>query len=43
MSSDFHQLRPFQIRTSLKGKNLLSDAANSFLLEMFPVVWNNIR
>ena len=30
---------PFQMRTSLKGKNLLPEGANSFLYEQFLVVW----
>ena len=30
---------PFQIGTALKGKNSLSEGANSFLLEQFLVVW----
>ena len=30
---------PFQIRTSLKGKNLLPEGANSFLYEQFLIVW----
>ena len=30
---------PFQIGTSLTGKNLLSEGANSFLYEQFPIVW----
>ena len=30
---------PFQIGTSLKGKNLLPEGANSFLYEQFLVVW----
>ena len=30
---------PFQIGTSLKGKNLLPEGANSFLYEQFLIVW----
>ena len=30
---------PFQIGTSLKGKNLLPQGANSFLFEQFLIVW----
>ena len=30
---------PFQMGTSLKGKNLLPEGANSFLYEQFLIVW----
>ena len=30
---------PFQMRTSLKGNNLLLEGANSFLYEQFLIVW----
>ena len=30
---------PFQMGTSLKGKNLLPEGANSFLYEQFFIVW----
>ena len=30
---------PFQIGTSIKGKNLLPGGANSFLYEQFLIVW----
>ena len=30
---------PFQLGTSLKGKNLLPGGANSFLYEQFLIVW----
>ena len=30
---------PFQMGPSLKGKNLLSEGANSFLYEQVPIVW----
>ena len=30
---------PFQMGTSHKGKNLLSEGANSFLYEQFLIVW----
>ena len=30
---------PFQIGTSLKGKNLLLSGANSFLYEQFLIIW----
>ena len=30
---------PFQNGNSLKGKNLLPEGANSFLLEQFLIVW----
>ena len=32
------QSRPFQMETSLKGKNLLPEGANSFLYEQFHIV-----
>ena len=30
---------PFQIGTSLTGKHLITEGANSFLYEQFPIVW----
>ena len=30
---------PFQMGTSLKGKNLLPEGANSFIYEQFLIVW----
>ena len=32
---------PFQMGTSLKGKNLLPEEANSFLYEQFLILWKN--
>ena len=37
------QLRPlFKIETSLKGKNLLPEGANSFPYEQFLMVWKSL-
>ena len=33
---------PFQMGTSLKGKNLLTEGANSILYEQFLIVWKII-
>ena len=35
----FFNCVPFQMETSLKGKNLLPEGANSFLYEQFLIVW----